>query len=145
MTKLVETEKIKASDMEIKRNDTSYTIDTLGFLTKERPSDTFYWCIGSDTLDEFHKWKDWQRLIRDHKIVVYPRGVGIVDLRSHVMKTFQLEKIPENITVLDRDDVVITNISSTLVRNRVRDNRSIKYLVTDKIEEYISELKLYLK
>jgi len=145
MTKLVETEKIKASDLEIKRNDTSYTIDTLGFLTKERPSDTFYWCIGSDTLDEFHKWKDWEKLIRDFRIIVYPRGSGLMNLRLHVKEVFKLDAIPENITVLDQEEVIVTNISSTLVRDRVTSNLSIKYIVPDTIEKYINTNKLYIK
>lgn len=143
MTKLVESEFIKASDFEINRNEISYTINTLNVLKKERSSDTFYWCIGSDMLKDFQKWKEWETLVQDHNIIVYPRGTGVLDLEKHVGETFEMNPLPKNITVISRQDVVISNISSTLVRNRIKDQKSIKYIVPDNIIKYITKNKLY--
>lgn len=143
MTKLVESSFIKASDFEIKRNEISYTIDTLRLLEKERSEDVFYWCIGSDMLKDFRKWKEWQALVRNYNIVVYPRGTGVLDLEKHVIETFDLDPLPENITVISGQDVVISNISSTLVRRRIQNNKSIKYIVPDSIITFITENKLY--
>ena len=145
MTKIVESKYIKATDFEIKHNSTSYTIDTLRLLHKQRPDDEFFWCIGSDTLPDFHKWKEWEKLIKDFKIIVYPRGNGLKDLRKNVQKAFKLNNITLNISILDHKGVVTTNVSSTLVRERVASGRSIHYLVSDKIEKYIKDSKLYIK
>ena len=144
MIRFVESQFIKASDFEINLNTTSYTIDTLRLLQKQRPDDEFYWCIGSDTLADFHKWKEWKKLRNDFNIIVYPRGNGLKDLRKNVQKAFKLENISENITVLDHKGVVITNVSSTLVRERVASGSSIHYLVSDKIEKYIKDNNLYV-
>ena len=133
----------KASALEINRNEISYTIDTLKLLIKDRPDDIFYWCIGSDMLMDFHKWKEWQTLVRNYNIVVYPRGTGVLDLEKHVTETFELNPLPENITIINHQDVVISNISSTLVRSRIKNNKSIKYIVPDSIITFINENKLY--
>ena len=125
------------------RNEISYTIDTLKLLIKDRPDDIFYWCIGSDMLMDFHKWKEWQTLVRNYNIVVYPRGTGVLDLEKHVTETFELNPLPENITIINHQDVVISNISSTLVRSRIKNNKSIKYIVPDSIITFINENKLY--
>jgi len=144
MTRLVESWFIKASEFEIKLNTTSYTIDTLRLLQEQRPNDKFYWCIGSDTLADFYKWKQWEKLIRDFNIIVYPRGNGLKDLRSNVQKAFRLKNISENIIILDHKGVITTNVSSTLVRERFASGRSIHFLVSDKIEKYISDNNLYI-
>lgn len=143
MTKLVETKYIKTSDFEIRRNEISYTIDTLELLKKEKPNNIFYWCIGSDMLKDFQKWKDWQQLIKSHNIIVYPRGTGVLDLEKHVEESFALDPLPNNITVISGQDVVISNISSTLVRNRIQNKKSIKYVVPDNIISYIEKNNLY--
>ena len=144
MTKIVESKYIKATDFEINLNTTSYTIDTLRLLQKQRQDDEFYWCIGSDTLADFHKWKEWQKLVSDFNIVVYPRGNGLKDLRKNVKVAFKLKNIPENISILDHKGVVTTNVSSTLVRERFASGRSIHFLVSDKIEKYIKDNNLYI-
>ncbi len=145
MTKLVETDFIISSDFEIIRNEISYTIDTLRLLEKLRPDDTFYWCIGSDMLKDFHKWKEWRSLISDYNIVVYPRGTGVLDLEKHVKECFAFNPLPKNIIAVNYSDVVISNISSTLVRSRIKDQKSIKYIVPDSIITYIKKNKLYKK
>jgi nicotinate-nucleotide adenylyltransferase len=143
MTKRIGTDFIKSVDFEINRNEISYTIDTLRLLKNQRSDDIFYWCIGSDMLKDFHKWKEWEKLIHDFNIVVYPRGTGVLDLETHVLEAFRINPLPENITVINGQDVVISNISSTLVRRRIQNNKSIKYIVPDSIIGYIEKNNLY--
>lgn len=143
MSKLVETDYIKASDFEFKKNKSSITVKTMQLLEKKYPNDTFCWCMGSDLLKDFHKWDEWKKLVTDYNIVVYPRGTGILDLEKHVSETFEFDNLPKNITVFNHSDVVISNISSTLVRTRIKQRKSIRYIVPDSIINYINKNKLF--
>ena len=64
--------RIRVSDFEQKEG-TRYTIDTMRRLKRRYPKDHFIWLLGSDTLPNFHKWRDWRRLAREVPIAVIPR------------------------------------------------------------------------
>jgi nicotinate-nucleotide adenylyltransferase len=64
--------RIKVSDFE-RRAGTRYTIDTVRLLERRYPAHRFIWLLGSDTLPNFHKWRDWRRLARELPIAVIPR------------------------------------------------------------------------
>ncbi len=123
---------VKVSDLEIKNKTTSYTIDTLKFLTEKYPKDKFCWVIGTDQVDNFTKWKKWQEIINNYKLIVVPRT------------GFKKEELElKNITLIDREKFPPIYISSSLIRKRVREKKSISNLVPKKIEEYIIQNKLY--
>ncbi|OGK37221.1 nicotinate (nicotinamide) nucleotide adenylyltransferase [Candidatus Roizmanbacteria bacterium RIFCSPHIGHO2_12_FULL_41_11] len=143
MCRLVETDWLKVSDFEIKKDSISYTIDTLPGLYQRHPEHKFYWLVGSDQLPFFCKWKDWQKLVRDYCFIFFPRGTGIINLRLHVSETLQLPKLPGNISVVNQLDTVITNISSTIIRKRIDNKESIQYLVPDIIAKYFNKHQLY--
>ncbi len=145
MVSQLETEYVKASDFEIKRNETSYTIDTLQLLSHEYPQHDFSFCIGSDMLADFQKWKEWQTIVSDYNLVVYPRGFGIHNLYAEVKKAFNLDTIPENITIISGEHIVVTTISSSVIRSRLEHGKSIDYLVPAEIKDYIKEHQLYQK
>jgi len=143
MVKLLENEKIKASDFEIKHNKKSLTITTLETLSKDYPEHTFYWITGSDKLETFHLYDDWQNIIRNYHLIIFPREHLIEHLEEKVKKSLQLQTIPKNVIVLHNKELIVTNISSTLVRERVKKQLPIDLLIPDKVEEYINEKKLY--
>ena len=64
--------RIKVSDFE-RRAGTRYTIDTVRLLKRRYPAHHFIWLLGSDTLPNFHKWRDWRGLARELPIAVIPR------------------------------------------------------------------------
>ena len=64
--------RIRVSDFE-RREGTRYTIDTVKRLKRRLPNDSFIWLLGSDTLPNFHKWRDWRGLAREVPIAVIPR------------------------------------------------------------------------
>src|SRR5215213_3528838 len=63
---------IRVSDFE-RREGTRYTIDTVRKLKRRHPDHRFIWLLGSDTLPNFHKWRDWRGLAREVPIAVLPR------------------------------------------------------------------------
>lgn len=132
MTKYLEDDKIKVSDLEIKNKTISYTIDTLKFLTKKCPKDNFCWVIGADQIDNLTKWKKWQEIIDNYKLIVIPR--------TGFEKT---QKKLKNMIPIDRKKFPPIYISSTLIRKRVKENKSISNMVPKKVEEYIIQNRLY--
>lgn len=145
MTKFLTNSHIKISQYEITQNKQSYTIDSLRELTKKFPEYYFYWITGSDQLESFKQYKDWQELILKYNIVIFPREPVLPRIEEKVKHDFQLDSIPENITVLKSDELVLSNISSTSIRHRIRNKQPITYMVPNKVEEYIKEHRLYEK
>jgi nicotinate-nucleotide adenylyltransferase len=143
MAQLLEDEVIKVSDFEIQNNKESITIITLEMLVKEYPQHTFYWITGSDKLVDFQKYDRWEEIVQKYNLVIFPREHMLWHLEERVKEAFELQVIPKNVIVLQNKRLVLTNISSTLIRERVRNNLPIQYLVTKKVEDYIREHGLY--
>ncbi len=143
MTAFLANEKIKVSDFEITSNKKSLTISTLKTLTKENPQHIFYWITGSDKLETFHLWDDWQEIISDFHIIIFPREHMLWELKKRVKESLQLQTIPENVIVLDNKELILTNISSTIVRERVTKRLPIDFLVPSVVEEYVKKHNLY--
>jgi nicotinate-nucleotide adenylyltransferase len=143
MARLLENEFIKASDFEINHNQASITIITLEMLTKQYPQHEFYWITGSDKLETFHRYDRWQDIITKHNLIIFPREHMLWHLEDRVKEAFQLQTIPENVIVLHNKSLILTNISSTVVRDRVRKNLSIRDIVPKEVEAYIVKHKLY--
>lgn len=120
------------SDIELKREGPSYTVETLRELKKLYKNSEIYFLTGSDVLEEIKDWKDPEEIYELAKIVIGVRpGFDKFDPKNH----FVQKSIIFNITGID--------ISSTQIREKVRKGESIKYLVPSKVEEYIKKKNLY--
>jgi nicotinate-nucleotide adenylyltransferase len=122
------------SDIELKREGLSYTVETLRELKEFYRDSEIYFLTGSDVLDEITTWKDPEEIYKLAKIVIGVRpGFDKFDPENHFAK----KSIIVEITGID--------ISSTQIREKVRKGESIKYLVPSKVEEYIKNRNLYKK
>jgi len=121
---------LKASDFEIK-NKICYSLDSIRALKKEFPQHEFYFILGSNLVQEFSKWKQPREIVKEVSIIIVP----LPELKE--IK----EKLLENALVLRKAKRV--NVSSTMVRERVRAGKSIKGLVPAAVEQYIKENNLY--
>jgi len=130
----------KLCTLEIERPGLSYTVDTITALRERLGAQSFFFILGSDTLAEFHLWKDPDKLVRMCQLVVMPRvGLslsGLNSLEAHV---------PGVIDRVIKLNVPVIDISSSKIRQYVSQGLSVRYLVSDDVEEYISEHKLYRK
>lgn len=124
--------KFDYSDFEIKKGGKSYTIDTLRYYKKIY--NDLYFVIGADNIKDFNKWKEPDKILSIAKLIVTNRG-GIV---KNIPATLRGKKI----YVCKIPDI---EISSTTIRNRIKSNKSIRYLVPEKVEKYIIKNKLYKK
>jgi nicotinate-nucleotide adenylyltransferase len=120
----------EVSDIEIKRGGVSYTIDTINQLTKESQTDEFYLLIGADQFKEFHTWKEPYEIVKKAKLIVFNRP-------NYTIPDTEFSKFAEFITVPNIE------ISASSIRERVRNGKSIKYLVPAEVEEYIYANGLY--
>lgn len=125
-----DTEKLKASDIEFKLPQPSYTIDTLTHLREKYPNKEFTLIMGEDNLQGFMKWKNAEVLLRDYQIVVYPRpGYDGGDLKNHPS--------------IRMTDTPVMELSSTFLRRAVKEGKSIKFYTPDKVIEFIDKKGLY--
>lgn len=144
MAKLYAHKEVTISDFEEKHNKRSRTIDTLRLLKQQYPHDTFYWIIGSDALPTFRLWNHWEELVHNHNIIIFPRDTDFKTLEKRIKESFGITTIPPNIILLE-GKLIVSTISSTHVRDRVKKKLPIAPLVGDVVERYIREKQLYLK
>ena len=124
----------KLSDIELRREGTSYSIDTILQLKAEYQLDRsdLFWIMGADNLAEFHKWKNPQKIVEHCQLVVYPRGKHRSEIHQSVRQNYIFL---ENAPILD--------ISSTFVRDLISAGRSVKYLVPTEVLKIINKFGLY--
>jgi nicotinate-nucleotide adenylyltransferase len=117
-----------ASDVEIKRNGRSYTIDTIKEFKKIYPKDELYFITGSDLLKYLEEWKDLREVIKLVKFIVATRpGYPLEDFPSYIS------------TVAIR----AVDVSAFEIRSCIKENKSFRYLVPDAVFNYINKNKLY--
>lgn len=116
------------SDMEIRRNGRSYTIDTIEELRRQYLNDELYFIIGSDLLKYLAEWKDLVEIIKIVKFIAATRP------------GYPLEKIPDYITKLA---IRAVDVSAFEVRDCIKNNKSFRYLVSDRVFDYINKKHLY--
>lgn len=128
---------IKCSDFELKRDGVIYTADTLQLLKEKYSSDKLYFLIGEDSLDSFETWYHPERIVSQSDIVVAVRsnGTGIDEKIKAFTKTF---KCP--LSVLR---IPYIGVSSSDIRERIRKDNTIKYMINENVEKFIYENNLY--
>jgi len=120
----------KASDAEFSLSRPSYTINTVSYLKEKFPQHNFSIIIGSDSLQNIHKWKNYERLTAENTIFVFERpGFSSKELFKNQIN---LKNTP------------LLQISASFIRQSIKDRKSIKYLVPEKVLEEI-EIAGYYK
>lgn len=121
---------MKASDVEFCMPKPSYTADTLAYLIDKYPEDSFKLIIGGDNLSHFPKWKNHKYILDQFGLLVYPRPQSkpsVLDNHPQV----KMVKAP------------MMDISATYIRDQIKHNKSVKYLVPDVVVDRIKAKKLY--
>ena len=131
------------SDFDLTRSGPSYTVETIAHFGQQLgPEAVLYWIIGADSLPELPTWCRARELVASCRIVTAARpGWERIDfdaLRPH-FSAEQIDGLRANMVETPRID-----ISATDIRRRVREGRSIRYLVPETVCEYILEHRLYL-
>ena len=126
--------KIKPSDIEFKLLQPNYTVNTLAHLHDKYPNHEFSLIMGEDNLKTLHKWKNYEVLLDNHDIYVYPRI-------SEEPENTELKSHPR-IHIIDAP---VVEISSTFIRNNIKNGQNIQPLLPSKVWEYIDHNNFYKK
>lgn len=133
--------RFEVDSLELDRGGVSYTIDTVATLRGVEPDAEYYMLIGADSLRDFKKWKSPEELLVSVSLVVARRGGDAPPQWSELsgLATPEvLEGIQERVL-----DLPAMEVSSTDIRRRVEQGRSIRYLVPSGVEVYIHSHGLY--
>ena len=121
--------KLQVSDIEFNMPQPSYTIDTLIRLKEKYPKNEYALIMGSDNLQNFHKWKKFQQILDHYSIYVFTRP-GYKINRNH-----------KNIHVVK--DVPQMSISSSFIRDSIGKGKDVSYLMPEKAWKYTDQMNLY--
>ncbi len=126
--------KIKPSDIEFKLSQPNYTVNTLAHISEKYPQHEFSLIMGEDNLKSFHKWKNYETILEHHHIYVYPRV-----FEGTVKSQF------DTIEKIHRVEAPIIQISSTQIRNGIKDGKNVEPMLPEKVWKYIDEMNFYRK
>lgn len=122
--------KIKASDIEFALTKPSYTVNTLVHLAEKYPKNEFALIMGSDNLESLHKWKNYEVILNQYTIYVYPRpGFPGGQFTTH-----------KNVVMTDAP---VMSISSTMIRNAIKEKKDVRYFMPTAAWNYLEEMHFY--
>ncbi len=125
-------EKLKPSDIEFNLVQPNYTVNTLIQLEEKYPDLEFSLIMGEDNLKSFHKWKNYEVILERYSIYVYPRiSEGVVE-----------NEFTSNAKIT-RVSAPIIQLSSTFIRNSVKDGKNIRPMLPEKVWDYLDKMNFY--
>lgn len=125
---------LEVSDYELKE-DVVYTYETLDYFKKLYPEDLIYFICGTDNLSYMDKWKNGLEILSNYKILVIKRDTDNID---DILNKFK--KYKDNIII---SDVEPNAVSSTEIRNKLKNDDSVDGLIDEEVLKYIKRNDLY--
>ncbi len=127
---LDDSDNYKSSNIEFKMPKPTRTVDTLAYLHDKYPNYEFALIMGSDNLVNFHKWKNYEQIINNHLIYVYPRpNTKKSRFENH-----------ENIIIVNAP---LIEISSSFIRKAIKEKKDVRFFMHPKVWEVITEMNFY--
>lgn len=123
--------KLRASNIEFGLPQPSYTIDTLAYLKEKYPDREFVLIMGGDNLVSLHKWKNADILTRDYDIYVYLRPGLQPGPNADLDRVHLFSEVP------------LMNISASFIRKKIKEGRSVRYMLTKPVFEHIEASNMY--
>ena len=124
-------DKLGVSNIEFGLPQPNYTINTLEHIKEKHPNHTFALIMGEDNLKSLHKWKNYELLLENYEIYVYPRVTKLPNnnLSNHSSIHFV--------------DAPIVEISSTHIRKNIKEGKNVEPLLSIDVWKYIDEMNFY--
>lgn len=127
-----ENERLFVSDIEFELEKPSYTYQTLRELAKRFSDHSFSLIMGEDNLRILDKWKNYEEIVANYPIKVYPRlGDEQIEPLGHLKGDIEICEAP------------LMKISSTFIRNSIRDHKDVRYLIPEPVINYVGSNFLY--
>ena len=122
--------RLRVCDIEMHLPIPSYTVVTLAALGEKYPDREFCLIMGSDNLESLHRWRNYEYILEHYHIYVYPRpGSEHCPLRDHTSVTMV--------------DVPMMDISSSFIRQQIAAGKDVRYLLTEPVYKYLTEMHFY--
>jgi len=134
--------KLKASNIEFDLPKPSYTIDTLTYIQEKHPEHEFSIIMGEDNLRTLHKWKNYDQILNHFNIFVYPRVLTQQELQNESNQKETPFKDHPKITITDAP---VMKISASFIRNAIKEKKDVRYLLSEPVHKYLSEMHFYEK
>lgn len=133
--------KLKASNIEFDLPKPSYTSTTLAYIQEKYPDYEFSLIMGEDNLRTLHKWKNHEEIIANYNIYVYPRAL------TEQERIDQIEIVAEN-NFKEHQNVIfcdapVMKVSSSFIRNAIKEKNDVRYLLTEPVFKYVTEMHFY--
>lgn len=125
--------KLKASSIEFGLPQPNYTVNTLVHLNEKFPDDHFCLIMGEDNLASFHKWKNYEIILENHELYVYPR------VQEGKRPASQFDSHPK----VHKTDAPIMEISSTFIRKAIQHKKNVRPLLPCNVWQYLDEMNFY--
>ena len=121
-----------ASDIELNLKRPNYTINSLRYISKTYPNNSFSLIIGEDNFVNFKKWREYKEIMSYYKIYVYPRKTRLkTDMKLIMSNNIEMIEAP------------LIDLSSTNIRNIINDKDYAKQFISDSVYKYITTNNLY--
>lgn len=133
-------EKLEVSDIEKDKNMKLYAINIFKIIKEKYEKDNLYYVMGSDNLKNIKNWKGYNELIKDYKYIILERQKD--DFKQIIKKNFDIKSNIDNFTVISNENYM--NVSSSLVREKIKKNEKVSKLIPKEIEKYIYQHNLYV-
>ena len=126
--------KIQPSDIEFKLPQPNYTVNTLAHLQEKFSKHEFSLIMGEDNLNSLHKWKNYEVILQNHAIYVYPR-----------VNSGEIDQQFVNHAKIHRIDAPVIELSSTFIRESIKKGKNIDPMLPHKVSEYLAHNNFYKK
>jgi nicotinate-nucleotide adenylyltransferase len=126
--------KIKPSDIEFKLPQPNFTVNTLAYLEEKFPKHEFALIMGEDNLNSLHKWKNYEVILENHPIYVYPR-----------LNSGEIDNQLINHSKIHRISAPVIELSSTFIRESIKNKKNVMPMLPQKVWEYIDSSAFYRK
>lgn len=126
--------KIKPTDVEFKLPQPNYTVNTLAHLQEKHPQHEFSLIMGEDNLNSLHKWKNYEVILQNHSIYVYPR-----------LSSGEIDPQFINHAKIHRIGAPVIELSSTFIRESIKNKKNVMPMLPEKVWEYIDHNLFYKK
>lgn len=123
--------RFQVSDIEFFLPKPSYTVDTLAYLSDRNPGRNFKVLMGSDNLENFHKWKNYETIVENYGVLVYPRP------------GFDAAKVPQHKNIFVAGGAPLMEISSSFIRKAIKNGKDVRHFLPPKVWEYIDRKGFY--